>query len=70
VTVLDHAASIIGGSQRTQTNRHFQWSILYLGVIPVTVFVDSKNVVAGYDYFSPNLRTRVVTLYFNTILAE
>jgi len=43
-----------------------QWNILYQGVIPVTVYVDACNVVVGYDYFSSNLRTKVVNLFFNT----
>lgn len=34
--------------------------------IPVTVFVDSCGVMVGYDYFSPGLRTRVRTEFFNT----
>lgn len=38
---------------------------MYQGVIPVTIFVDNCGVVVGYDYFSPGLRTRVVTQYFN-----
>ncbi|KAH6971084.1 hypothetical protein BKA56DRAFT_495308 [Ilyonectria sp. MPI-CAGE-AT-0026] len=41
------------------------WSLLYQGVIPVTVFVDECGVVVGYDYFSPGLRTRVITEFFN-----
>lgn len=43
-----------------------QWSIMYQGSIPVTVFVDACDVVRGYDYFAPELRTRVVNLFFNT----
>lgn len=38
---------------------------MYQSVFPVTIFVDNCNVVVGYDYFSPGLRTRVVTEYFN-----
>ncbi|OOQ82800.1 hypothetical protein PEBR_37350 [Penicillium brasilianum] len=41
------------------------WNIMYSS-IPVTVFVDSCGVIVGYDYFSPGLRTRVVTDFFNT----
>lgn len=39
-------------------------------MIPVTVYVDACNVVVGYDYFSPGLRTRVVNLFFNTKIAS
>jgi hypothetical protein len=42
-----------------------QWSIMYHGAIPVTVYVDACDIVVGYDVFSPNLRTRVVTIFFN-----
>lgn len=42
-----------------------QWSILYQGVIPVTVFVDACNTVVGYEYFFPVERTHVTTSFFN-----
>ncbi|KHO02059.1 uncharacterized protein MAM_01060 [Metarhizium album ARSEF 1941] len=42
------------------------WSILYQGLIPVTVYVDGCNAVQGYDYFYPNERTRVTTSFLNT----
>jgi hypothetical protein len=38
---------------------------MYQGVIPVTVFVNTCNVVVGYDYFAPVERTRVITEFFN-----
>ncbi|KAF5015766.1 hypothetical protein F66182_12780 [Fusarium sp. NRRL 66182] len=43
-----------------------QWNIIYQNAIPVTVYVDNCNVVVGYDFFSPNERTYVITMYFNT----
>ncbi|KAG9254269.1 uncharacterized protein F5Z01DRAFT_681361 [Emericellopsis atlantica] len=42
------------------------WSIMYQGVIPTTVYVDNTGMLVGYDYFSPGLRTRVITEFFNT----
>ncbi|KND91845.1 hypothetical protein TOPH_03446 [Tolypocladium ophioglossoides CBS 100239] len=42
------------------------WQIMYQGAIPVTVYVSNCNVMVGYEYFSPDLRTRVITNYFNT----
>lgn len=39
---------------------------MYLGVIPTTVYVDNTGLLVGYDYFSPELRTRVVNDFFNT----
>ncbi|KAF2476600.1 uncharacterized protein BDR25DRAFT_375597 [Lindgomyces ingoldianus] len=42
------------------------WSIMYQGVIPVTVYVNGCNNVVGYDYFTPSERTRVVTEFFST----
>lgn len=38
---------------------------MYQGAIPVTVYVNNCNVMVGYDYFAPELRTRVVTEYVN-----
>jgi hypothetical protein len=38
--------------------------------IPVTVFVDGCGVMVGYDYFSPGLRTRVTTEFFNTVVGS
>jgi hypothetical protein len=45
-----------------------QWSILYQNAIPVTIFVNAFDTVVGYDYFSPGLRTRVVTEFFNILI--
>lgn len=42
-----------------------QWNMMYQGVIPVAVFVNTCNVVVGYDYFAPVERTRVITEFFN-----
>lgn len=39
---------------------------MFQGVIPVTAYINACNVVVGYDYYSPNERTRVVTEFFNT----
>ncbi|KPM41392.1 hypothetical protein AK830_g5167 [Neonectria ditissima] len=41
------------------------WNIMYQGAIPVTVFVDNCRTVVGFDYFAPDLRTRVITRFFN-----
>lgn len=46
-------------------NKYQQWNIMYQEVIPVTVYVSNCNVMVGYDYFYPGLRTRVITEYFN-----
>jgi hypothetical protein len=45
-----------------------QWSIMYQSAIPVTIFVNECDTIVGYDYFSPGLRTRVITEFFNIIL--
>lgn len=44
--------------------------MMYLGVIPVTVFVDSCGMVVGYDYWSGELRTRVITSFFGTAVGQ
>ncbi|KAH7184589.1 uncharacterized protein B0J16DRAFT_397943 [Fusarium flagelliforme] len=52
-------------------NRNFNpspvaaWSIMYQKAIPVTVYVNSCNIIVGYDYFAPELRTRVIMEFFN-----
>lgn len=38
---------------------------MYQGAIPVTVYVNECNIVVGYDYFAPDLRTRVIMELFN-----
>jgi len=38
---------------------------MYQGVIPVTAYVDSCNVLVGYDYFSAERRTRATTQLFS-----
>ncbi|CRG84844.1 Anoctamin-5 [Talaromyces islandicus] len=45
------------------------WAIMYDNSIPVTVYVDACGVVVGYDYFSPGLRTRVTTDFFDTVVS-
>jgi hypothetical protein len=40
---------------------------MYGGAIPVTIYVDNCNVVVRHDYFSPGLRTRVITEFYNTV---
>ncbi|KAJ0419178.1 hypothetical protein BJY00DRAFT_314247 [Aspergillus carlsbadensis] len=45
------------------------WNIMYASV-PVTVFVDGCGVMVGYDYFSPALRTRVTTEFFNMMVGS
>ncbi|EAW13447.1 uncharacterized protein ACLA_054940 [Aspergillus clavatus NRRL 1] len=54
--------AVFGGLVR----REFVEGDVASGAIPVTVYVDSCGVVVGYDYFAPGLRTRVVTMFFNT----
>ncbi|RAL17419.1 uncharacterized protein BO97DRAFT_380818 [Aspergillus homomorphus CBS 101889] len=59
--------AVFGGLVRRQFNEGLvaTWDILYQGVYPVTVYVSNCNIMVGYDYFYPELRTRVITEYFN-----
>ncbi|KAJ5317083.1 hypothetical protein N7508_001591 [Penicillium antarcticum] len=65
--ILVKYGAVFGGLVRRKFNEHpmAAWNMLYQGVIPVTVYVSNCNVMVGYDYFSPGLRTRVITEYFN-----
>ncbi|KAJ5748988.1 uncharacterized protein N7511_010684 [Penicillium nucicola] len=65
--ILVKNEAVFGGLVRRQFNDDpvAAWNIMYQGVIPVTVYVSNCNIMVGYDYFSPELRTRVVTEYFN-----
>ncbi|RHZ43941.1 uncharacterized protein CDV56_102991 [Aspergillus thermomutatus] len=40
------------------------WNLMYAS-IPLTIYVDACGVMVGFDYFSPLLRTRVITEFFN-----
>ncbi|KAI9677498.1 MAG: hypothetical protein M1817_006452 [Caeruleum heppii] len=67
--------AVFGGVRRDEftAGEVVEWNILYQGVIPVTVLVDGDGddaVVVGYDLFSPNLRTRVITRFFNIVVGE
>ncbi|KAI6778473.1 uncharacterized protein J7T54_000368 [Emericellopsis cladophorae] len=42
------------------------WSIMYQGVILTTVYVENTGMLVGDDYFSPALRTSVITDFLNT----
>ncbi|KAH7310786.1 hypothetical protein B0I35DRAFT_514781 [Stachybotrys elegans] len=63
--LISAGASFSGVVERQFAGRVAAWSIMYQGVIPVTVFVDGCNTLVGYEYFSPGRRTRVTTQYFN-----
>ncbi|KAJ5136310.1 hypothetical protein N7448_004864 [Penicillium atrosanguineum] len=65
--ILVKNGAVFGGLVRRQFNEHFvaAWNIMYRGIVPVTIYVSNCNIVVGYDYFTPGLRTRVITEYFN-----
>ncbi|RAH40304.1 uncharacterized protein BO95DRAFT_518857 [Aspergillus brunneoviolaceus CBS 621.78] len=65
--ILITYGAVFGGLVRRRFNTDMvaAWDIMYQGLIPVTVYVNHCNVMVGYDYFSPGLRTRVITEYFN-----
>ncbi|KGO75675.1 hypothetical protein PITC_030270 [Penicillium italicum] len=65
--ILIKNGAVFAGLVRRQFNDGLvaAWDIMYQGAIPVTVYVSNCNVMVGYDYFSPGLRTRVITEYFN-----
>ncbi|PYI22403.1 hypothetical protein BO99DRAFT_353312 [Aspergillus violaceofuscus CBS 115571] len=65
--ILITYGAVFGGLVRRRFNEDLvaAWDIMYQGAIPVTVYVDRCNIMVGYDYFSPGLRTRVITEYFN-----
>ncbi|KAH8424160.1 uncharacterized protein LDX57_001915 [Aspergillus melleus] len=65
--ILVNYGAVFGGLVRRRFNEGLvaAWNIMYQGAIPVTVYVDNCNVMVGYDYFSPGLRTKVITEYFN-----
>ncbi|CAI7647507.1 unnamed protein product [Penicillium crustosum] len=65
--ILVSNGAVFAGLVQRQFNHGLvaAWNIMYQGVIPVTVYVSNCNVMVGYDYFSPGLRTRVITEYFN-----
>ncbi|KAF3008558.1 hypothetical protein E8E13_006996 [Curvularia kusanoi] len=66
-TILKDNGAVFGGIVERQLvdGMVATWHIMYQGAIPVTVYVNSCNVVVGYDFFSPYLRTRVITEFFN-----
>ena len=43
---------------------------MFHGAIPAKVLLDKNDVVQGYDYWSTNERTYVVTRFFNIILGK
>ncbi|RAH63718.1 uncharacterized protein BO66DRAFT_444701 [Aspergillus aculeatinus CBS 121060] len=65
--ILITYGAVFGGLVRRRFNADLvaAWDIMYQGLVPVTLYVNHCNVMVGYDYFSPGLRTRVVTEYFN-----
>jgi len=46
------------------------WNVMYQGAIPVTLLLDQKNVVQGYDFWVTNTGAYVVTRFFNILIGE
>lgn len=66
---LSASNSVFSGLTDTAMNgKVATWSIMYHGQLPVTVYINSCNVIVGYNYFSPIRRTRAVTEFFNIIV--
>ncbi|KAF2161499.1 hypothetical protein M409DRAFT_28227 [Zasmidium cellare ATCC 36951] len=64
--LLDSQAVFSGLVQRPFFNdKVASWNILYGGELPTTVYTTDCGVVIGYDFFSPSLRTRAITQFFN-----
>ncbi|KAK7216577.1 hypothetical protein V2G26_004580 [Clonostachys chloroleuca] len=65
--ILVQAGAVFSGLVKRTfwTGQVAVWNMMYQGVIPVAVFVNTCNVVVGYDYFAPVERTRVITEFFN-----
>ncbi|PMD49643.1 uncharacterized protein K444DRAFT_712649, partial [Hyaloscypha bicolor E] len=66
--LVQNSAVFTGLVRRDMNGVVASWSILYQNAIPVTIFVNAFDTVVGYDYFSPGLRTRVVTEFFNILI--
>lgn len=43
------------------------WNILYGNTVPANVLVDDYGIIHGWDYWSPNERTYVITRLFNIV---
>ncbi|KAL9038356.1 MAG: hypothetical protein Q9214_005309, partial [Letrouitia sp. 1 TL-2023] len=68
---LTSARAVFVGEIDDEFNgRVTSWDILYQGRIPATVNVGSDGGVTGYDFFAVDLRTRVITRFFNIVLSE
>ncbi|KAF1357510.1 hypothetical protein EJ07DRAFT_128118 [Lizonia empirigonia] len=66
-TILLDAGAVFAGlvKRRIVQGQVAAWNIMYQGVIPVTIYLDNCDIIVGYDYFTPTLRTRVITEFFN-----
>ncbi|KAI4212355.1 MAG: hypothetical protein LQ351_004925 [Letrouitia transgressa] len=68
---LTSTKAVFVGEVNDEVNGHVTfWEIQYQGRIPVTVSVGSDGEVTGYDFFAVDLRTRVITKFFNIVLGE
>lgn len=47
-----------------------QWNVLFGGSIPAIVYLDTNNVLLGYDFWGAERRTKVITRFFNIVAGK
>ncbi|KAL9608353.1 MAG: hypothetical protein Q9167_006809 [Letrouitia subvulpina] len=68
--LTSNKAVFVGEVDDELNGRVTSWEVLYQERIPVIVSVGSEGEVTGYDFFAVDLRTRVITKFFNVVLSE
>ncbi|KAJ9608254.1 hypothetical protein H2200_007242 [Cladophialophora chaetospira] len=69
--ILQTNGATFGGVVQDQWVGYAQsWDLLYGGAISVTIYLDVKNVLLGFDFFGPGRRTKVITRFFNIMIGE
>lgn len=46
------------------------WNVLIGGSIPAIIYLDTKNVLLGYDFWGAERRTKVMTRFFNIVVGN
>ncbi|MCJ1403214.1 hypothetical protein MMC11_006437 [Xylographa trunciseda] len=68
--LVTNGAVFAGVVSDTYAGEVIAWNIMYQESIPVTLLLSQKNVVQGYDFWATNMRTYVVTRFFNILIGK
>lgn len=57
--------------QQVNADQHLsKWNFIYGNRIPVIAYLDTENLLVGFDFWGADQRTKVMTRFFNTAIGS